>query len=187
MFTALSLAQSVALLNEKKVIAYPTEAVFGLGCCPQSEDALQALVSLKHRDSSKGFILIASTIEQVLPFIDLRTIALSQWEKIQATWPGPYTWVFPATAKVLPLIKGQFPTVAVRVTAHGKAKALCEAFGGAIVSTSANVSRMEPFREGSEVFSYFGNKIAGVLEGEVGGALNPTTIQDALTGEVYRK
>ncbi|MBN9289266.1 MAG: hypothetical protein BGO43_12995 [Gammaproteobacteria bacterium 39-13] len=185
-FYPLSLEQSVAYLQQQKVIAYPTEAIFGLGCCPLSLSAIEALISLKQRDSAKGFILIASDIQQVLPYIDCNKISLTQWEKIQTSWPGPYTWVFPATTKVLPLIKGQHSSVAVRVTAHPEAKALCETFGGAIVSTSANVASSTPFRKGQDVFNYFGDKIAGVLAGEVGGVLNPTTIQDALTGEVYR-
>lgn len=186
-FYPLSLTQSVAYLRQEKVIAYPTEAVFGLGCCPQSEKALDALVNVKQRDKAKGFILIASRITQILPYIDLQKVPSTQWEKIQSTWPGPYTWVFPASTKVLPLIKGQYDSVAVRVSAHRQARLLCEAFEGALVSTSANVTSCEPFRRAEEVFSYFKESIAGVLEGELGGALNPTMIQDALTGEVYRR
>jgi L-threonylcarbamoyladenylate synthase len=181
-----SIKEGIAFLRQGKIVAYPTEAVFGLGCDPLHTTALEALLLLKQRASNKGLILIASALEQLLPFIDLTHVSNTQWQKIQATWPGPFTWVFPATAAVLPLVKGDYPTVAVRVTAHPVARALCEEFGGALISTSANIASQEPLVDAGRVIELFGNSIDGVIEGKVGGANKPTTIQDACTGQVYR-
>lgn len=186
MHSAISIEQGVAYLQQGKVIAYPTEAVFGLGCDPANASALQQILDLKQRPWHKGLILIASAVEQLLPFLDLTSIPTTRWETILASWPGPYTWVFPASAEVLPLVKGQFASIAVRVTAHPIASALCHQFGRPIISTSANLAEQAPCKTTIEVFQQFDRKIVGVVAGEVGTALQPTTIQDALTGKIYR-
>lgn len=183
---SLSLAQGIKYLQQGKIIAYPTEAVYGLGCLPEDPLVLDALLRLKQRDPHKGLILIAHTLEFILPYIDLSNIAIERWERIKRSWPGPHTWVFPATDRVLPQIRGQYETVAVRITAHPVASALAHGLQGALVSTSANLSTQGPCRSESEVWQQFEGKIAGVVKGELGSNLNPTTIQDALTGIIYR-
>ncbi len=178
--------EGAAYLKQGQIIAYPTEAVFGLGCCPFNESALSDLVALKARSPQKGMILIASSLRQILPFIDLSKVPEENLQKIILTWPGPYTWVFPVSNQVSSLIKGKFETVAVRVTAHPIAKALCEAFGGALVSTSANISAQEPVKTAQEASDLFQDMIAGIVQGEVGDSLKPTTITDAITWQIYR-
>lgn len=82
------------------VIAYPTEAVYGLGCDPLERDAAARILAIKERDAAKGFILIAAHMEQLLPFLaPLDKIA---HEKLQASWPGPVTWVVPAAHDIPP-------------------------------------------------------------------------------------
>jgi len=182
----LTIDQAVLKLKNGEIIAYPTEAVFGLGCDPHNIQALQALISLKGRTWHKGFILIASTVEQVLPYLDLRHLPAGKWEKIKAMWPGPYTWVFPTTNAVLPLIQGDKKSVAVRVTAHPVAKALCDAFNDVLVSTSANSAGAPPLKSAVEVKAWAAKKIGGIVSGEIGNALRPTAIYDALTDRIYR-
>ena len=65
-----SLANVLNALKNEKVVAYPTEAVFGLGCDPDSELAVHALLDLKQRQWEKGLILIAANYEQLLPYVD---------------------------------------------------------------------------------------------------------------------
>jgi len=65
-----TLNDTIAVLNEERVIAYPTEAVFGVGCDPDSETAVMRLLELKQRPMEKGLILIAASFEQLLPYID---------------------------------------------------------------------------------------------------------------------
>jgi len=83
-------------LNQQQVIAYPTEAVFGLGCDPDSEQAVEALLALKRRPREKGLILIADNYQQLLPYIDDSQLSEQRLEEILACWPGPVTWVMPA-------------------------------------------------------------------------------------------
>lgn len=65
-----AIAAAIDVLNEERVIAYPTEAVFGVGCDPDSETAVMRLLELKQRPVDKGLILIAANYEQLKPYID---------------------------------------------------------------------------------------------------------------------
>ncbi len=180
------IAHAVAVLNNKEVIAYPTEAVFGVGCDPDSEIAVQRLLELKQRPVEKGLILIAASFKQLKPYIDDSTLNESQREAVFASWPGPVTFVFPARATTPRWLTGRFNTLAVRVTDHPLVVALCEAYGKPLVSTSANLTGLPPCRTTQEVRAQFGDDFP-VVEGETGGRKNPSEIRDALSGERFRQ
>ncbi|MDX7989095.1 L-threonylcarbamoyladenylate synthase type 1 TsaC [Xenorhabdus sp. 12] len=173
-------------LTEEKVIAYPTEAVFGLGCDPDSENAVQELLALKNRSWEKGLILIADNYERLCSYIDDAQLTDTQKKTIFSFWPGPVTWVIPAKKTTPKWLTGKFSTLAVRVTDHPLVRELCSLYGKPLVSTSANLSGLEPCRNIEEVRKQFGVRIP-ILEGEVGGRLNPSEIRDALTGKLYRQ
>lgn len=174
--------RAAQLLHAGAVIAYPTEAVWGLGCDPHNHEALKDLLALKVRPPEKGFILIAASIDQLAGILD--RLSPDDRAKVTATWPGPVTWVLPHFGTVSPLISGGRDTVAVRLTAHPLAAALCEAFGGPIVSTSANPACHPPAKTRLRVAQYFG-AVLPALNGALGGLQRPTTIR-TLTGEVVR-
>jgi len=166
------------------VVAYPTEAIFGLGCDPQNKAALQQILVLKKRESGMGVILIGSTIEQ---FSDLLAgLNEVQLEQLKASWPGPNTWIVPHNGKVPEWISGGRDTVALRVTNHPVATALCEAFGGAIVSTSANPHGEPAARTSGEVAAYFPKGLAEIVIGQVDQSANASTIRNLITGETIR-
>ncbi len=178
------LRQAVHALQVGGIIAYPTEAVYGLGCDPWNEAAMRRLLALKRRPIEMGVILIAARFEQLesfIAFLDEATLA-----KLQTTWPGPVTWVVPAKKETPTWLRGAHDTIAVRVTAHPIAAALCEAAQSALVSTSANRTGEPPARNADEVRGIFGDEIDYILLGEVGGLEKPTEIRDARTGEVIR-
>ena len=106
--------------------------------------------------------------------------------KVLATWPGPVTWLFPVTPKTPDWIRGEHATVAVRVTAHPIARALCSNFGRPIVSTSANTAGQIPARDADSVSKMFTTGVEVIVQGEVGGLLQPTEIRDAMTGKILR-
>jgi L-threonylcarbamoyladenylate synthase len=176
---------AVRILQRGGVIAYPTEAVYGLGCDPNNHQAVERLLAIKQRSRDKGLILIAADFQQLAPF--LAEIDISLKEKILATWPGPVTWLWPAKPAVSGLLRGKHDTLAVRVTAHPLATALCRGFGGPLVSTSANLSGKPPTRTADEARSQLGDQLDYVLVGEVGGLSRPSQIRDALTGEILRE
>jgi len=178
------LAQAARTIHGGGVIAYPTEAVFGLGCDPLNPDAVQNLLTLKQRPMNKGLILIAADIAQLTPFIaPLTPEAKTQ---LAHTWPGPHTWLLPARANTPRWIRGQHDTIAVRVTAHPVAAALCRAAGHALVSTSANPAGKTPAIDTLRVRRYFPNALDDILHGALGTETGPTPIRDLATKKLIR-
>ncbi|MGA9854858.1 MAG: Sua5/YciO/YrdC/YwlC family protein [Gammaproteobacteria bacterium] len=165
------------------VIAYPTEAVFGLGCDPLNATAVAKLLAIKQRDGAKGFILIAADITQLEPYIDVSDKLRDQ---LLETWPGPITWVVPAALGVPDWLTGGRATLAVRITAHPVAQALCQATGLALTSTSANLSSHPPLRSSLAVRRLLRNKLDYIVPGNVGSHRRPTEIRDALSGKILR-
>lgn len=184
MATAINTA--VKALNNKQVIAYPTEAVFGLGCDPLNEEAVQNLLEIKARPIEKGLILIAADLHQLTKFVDLEKLTSEQLAKIKATWPGPVTWVMPAKPSVPKWLTGQFDSIAVRVSDHPTVIELCNAFGRPITSTSANLTGLDPCITAEEVTLQLGHLLGYIVEESVGKLAEPTTIRDAITGITYR-
>lgn len=178
------LRAAVSLLQSGGVIAYPTEGVWGLGCDPFNEAAVRRLLDLKQRPESKGLIIIAASLAQIERW--LTALDDGQRAACAATWPGPYTWVVPAAAAPA-WLRGQHDSIAVRVTAHPGVQALCNAFGGALVSTSANISGHPPARDVLELKQQFGDGLDYILQGQLGGDGKPSEIRDARTGIVLRK
>ncbi|WP_211923853.1 L-threonylcarbamoyladenylate synthase [Coxiella endosymbiont of Amblyomma nuttalli] len=180
-----SINDAVTVLRRGGVIAYPTEAVYGLGCDPFNYNAVTQLLALKKRSFEKGFILIASTWQQLVPLT--QPISYKALTRVFHSWPGPFTWVFPASFKAPSWIQRKHHhTIAIRVTDHPIAKLLCHQFGRPIVSTSANQEGEHPIRNVRMLCMIFGNQIDRILEGPIGPSRRPTEIRDAITGEVLR-
>ena len=180
----LRLSAALSALRSEGVVACPTEAVWGLSCDPDSEAAVSRLLALKQRPVEKGLILVAAS-ESQLAFL-LADLDPAQRATLSASWPGPNTWLVPHHGRVQPWVHGRFPSVAVRVSRHPVVKALCEAWGGPLVSTSANPAGAQPPRAGFQVARYFGGSLDGMLPGEVGGASGPSQIRDLVTGALVR-
>ena len=175
---------AVQYLKQGKVIAHPTEAVFGLACDPENIDAVSRILQIKHRALNKGFILIGASWEQIEPLVTcIRPDLLTQ---VFETWPGPTTWLFPASESVPFWVRGEHHSVAVRVTSHPIAKALCEEFGGPLISTSCNKSGDPPARDVRTIQLTLNDTVDYVIDGTLGGRMRPTEIRDVLTGEVIR-
>ena len=166
------------------MIAYPTEAVYGLGCDPHDEHAVRNILGLKSRPAEAGLILIADDFGRFERFVD--EVTDEQRERALATWPGPVTWLFPRAADVPDWLSGSHSTIALRVTRHPVCRALCEGFGAAIVSTSANPRSAEPARSAARVTEYFGGALCGVVEGDLGSDPRPSEIRDLASGRVIR-
>lgn len=176
--------EAAAVLRQGGVLAYPTEAVWGLGCDPFNGRAVQRLLLLKKRDPSKGVILIASSIDQLKPW--LTGLSAEKMAVLEQSWPGPNTWLVQDNGYTPELIRGKHAKVALRVTNHPWVVALCEAFGGPLVSTSANTAGEPPLMTFDAVSSAFGEDVDAVLNGPLGGLERPSRICDLETGEVLR-
>ncbi len=166
------------------VVAYPTEAVYGLGCDPWNGEATRRILEMKQRSEAKGLILIAASFEQLNPFV--ASLEADRMALILATWPGPYTWLLPVRPETPAWLKGQHATLAVRVTAHPLAAALCRAAGRALVSTSANRATRHPARTALEVQLRLGGAADYLLSGPCGGRAQCSSIRDGRTGRLLR-
>lgn len=179
-----SIESGARIIAEGGVIAYPTEACFGIGCDPKNEDAIRRILQIKNRPSGMGLILIADCFDRLIPYVDITNESIL--EEPLASWPGPYTWIFPANTGVAPVLSAKDEKIAVRVTAHPIAAALCEQVEMAIVSTSANRHGMSPTRSYAETVDILGADLDCVVQGDIGDQLKPTWIRDAVTGETIR-
>lgn len=177
------LALAAKALVQGQVLAYPTEAVWGLGCLPQNRHAVARILALKKRSADKGLILVSGDIRHFQPL--LNGLDAPQLHALLATWPGPYTWLVPHQQKVPSIITGSHDYVAIRVSAHPVIRALTAAVGGPIVSTSANPQGLAPARTSWRARAYFGREVA-YAPGHIGASAKPTEIRNALTGHVIR-
>lgn len=184
MIAPLVLRRTLRALDRGGVIAYPTEAVWGLGCDPENRDACERLLALKGRNPNKGLILIAANFEQ----LDEWLVPLDERleERARRSWPGPSTWIWPAEDWVPQWLTGGRDRIAVRVTAHPVARALCEAFGGPLVSTSANRSGRRPALTATQVRRWLGREVDAIVPGDLGGSTRPSTIRDLVSGLTIR-
>lgn len=173
-------------LQQGGVIAYPTEAVYGLGCDPDNEAAVMALLAIKQRPVEKGLILVAANYSQLLRYVDDKAIPPEKRYQIFSSWPGHISWVLPANKTTPKWITGQFDSIAVRVSAHPVVHQLCRAYGKPLVSTSANLSGQPAITDKAELEQRLGDKLAAIMPGPLGGATQPSQIFDALSGNIVR-
>ncbi len=184
---SLTAAEAAAVIRRGGVIAYPTEAVWGLGCDPRNETATRRLLSIKQRPLEKGLILVASHQDQLNGFMDLGSLARERLEKVLSSWPGPHTWILPAGYGAPAWITGARSSIALRVSAHPTVVALCDACGQALVSTSANRAGEPASHQRESLDPTLLQELDGMVEGETGGLKRPTLIRDAATGAAVRE
>ena len=176
--------QAVHCLLSGQIIAYPTEAVYGLGCDPYHTPALERLLQIKERDQAQGLILIGSTFKQFGDFI--RPLEPPVYKKVMRHWPGPITWLLPASANCPTLLRGDHDTIAVRLSAHSLCQALCQTCQMPLVSTSANKHGQAPARTALEVQQQLGKQIDFILDGPTSGNTQASEIWDARTNQRLR-
>jgi len=169
-----------------EVFAYPTEAVFGLGCDPQNKKAVYTILSMKSRAVEKGMILIASDFAQIKPYVLFDKLPLSSKQTILASWPGPVTWLLPKSPHTPLWISGNSDMVAVRISAHPLVQEICNHIDKPIVSTSANPAGQPAALSEQQVRAYFGDQLH-IVEGELGSQRSPSKIFNSLTMEAIRE
>lgn len=160
------------LLNDG-VICYPTEAVWGIGCHPNSSKAFEKILRIKNRPDDKGVILIASTLAQLIPYIDIDTNTKQQ---LAAIWPGFITCLLPKSPSCPSYLSGKYDNLAVRLTTHPTVTELCQAINSPLVSTSANISGEAAIKDLNEAKRLFGTQIDYYVDAPLGGEAKPSRI-----------
>lgn len=176
--------EAVRRLEDGGVIAYPTETVYGLGCDPFNAAAVLRLLALKQRNIRHGVILIAADIGQLEPL--LQPLAPAVRRRVARPATPPVTWVLPCLPDTPPWLTGEHATLAVRVTSHPVAAALCAHWGGPLVSTSANLHGHPPATGPLAVRRAFGDQLDYILHGEGPVTNVPSSVRDGLTGNILR-
>jgi L-threonylcarbamoyladenylate synthase len=160
------LAVALAALRSKKLVAYPTETYYALGCDARIEDAARAVVTLKGRPGGNPLPLIlpdASWLGQVAREVPRLASRLAA-----RYWPGPLTLVLPAAPWIPPAVHAGTGTVGLRVSPHRVATRLARELGAPLCATSANPSGAPPVRDPAAVRRYFPDLVvvdAGVTPG----------------------
>lgn len=180
--------QAQALLDAFEsgaVFAYPTEAVYGLGCDPDNQAAVLKILHIKQRPVEKGMILVADSYERVRPFINENALAPDVKQQIIASWPGHNTWLMPKSQRTADWVSGDSDKVAIRVSEHPLIAKICQVVGKPIISTSANPAGEDPAVSQQQVQEYFGHELM-IVAGQLGGAERPSVIRDGISGKVIR-
>lgn len=178
------LKKAAAAVYEGSVIAYPTEGVFGIGCDPMNPDAVSRILTIKKRPVHKGLILIASDLDIFRPF--LADLTSEQEQRLVDSWPGATTWVVPHNGTLPSWVTGNRDTVAIRVTCHPIAHALCRELKMPLVSTSANRSGKEALETQLKVRCQLGNEVDYILPGRVLTPGKTSQIRDLISNVQYR-
>jgi L-threonylcarbamoyladenylate synthase len=176
------IAKAVDAIRAGQIVAYPTETVYGFGVDPMNDSAMNLLYEVKGRDLDKKVLLIVSSYPQLNDYVD--RISESGQKLIRAFWPGPLSLLFTPKTEIPKSLLGNTGKICIRQTSHPVATALCELFGGAIVSTSANASGMAPARSVRDI------QIPGIAVCIDGGELEtsvPSTIYDIANESVIRE
>lgn len=183
MLAEFPLRQAALCIGQGGVVAYPTEAVYGLGCDPLNAEAVARLLAIKQRPVHKGLILLGADLQQLLPFMRLPDQSLAQLQH----WPLGTTYLVPASTLVPEWIRGDHSKVAVRVSHHPLATRLARLAGTPLVSTSANLSGRPSLRNPFQVGRQLGPLLDYIVTGQCDITDRPSTIIDLESGATVRQ
>lgn len=173
--------RAASMLREGKIAAIPTDTLYGLAADPFDPMAVARLFTIKNREVDRAIPLIggsAAQVERALgdPGALARTLA-------HRFWPGPLTLVVRAPATLTPDVSGGSGTVGVRVPAHDVARALCDAAGGLLTATSANISGQPATADPDVVASELGARLDLLVDAGRTPGGPPSTIVDVTGAE----
>ena len=158
-----SIEKATYWLNQNKVIAIPTETVYGLAANIFDEEAIQSIYKIKGRPSNNPLIVHIAKID------DLALVAKNVSPKIYALakmfWPGPLTLILEKNKNISNLITSNQQTVAVRMPNHAMALEIINKLGCPIVAPSANPYMAVSPTSAKHVRNYFNHQLPIVIDG----------------------
>ena len=167
------------------IIAYPTDTIWGFGCHPMLASSVIKILNIKQRPVGKGLILLASQMEYCLPYID-PGLSAEQIDLIKQETSHPVTWLLPAAKNCPVWLRGDFSTVAVRISSHPFIEAICDEMHSPIVSTSANRHRRSTIRNALQARRQFGEELDYIVTGFSTGTSRASEIKSLVTGNTIR-
>lgn len=177
-----ALAEAVKALKGGKVIVYPTETSYGIGCDAENKKAVKKIHAIKKEPVNKQLIILVPSISFAKKITKLSTADELLAKKFM---PGALTLVVQAKDKKIKKIFGN--TVAFRISSNRFAFALTKKFGGAIVSTSANIHGQKPVFSAKKAIKSFGEKVDLIMDTGNLPKRAPSTIYDSKNKKILRK
>jgi tRNA threonylcarbamoyl adenosine modification protein (Sua5/YciO/YrdC/YwlC family) len=165
--------RAVAALNDGELIAYPTDTVYGLGCDLLNKAALDRLYQIKHMPRTQPLALICVDLSDIARYVIVDNAA---YRLLRRLLPGPYTFILPATREVPKTIAPKRTQVGIRVPDHAVPRAIAQALGRPLLSTTAGPHGGEPLQWPEQIATEF-PELSLVLDGGPCGLL-PTTVID---------
>lgn len=167
------IARAVAALEAGEIIAYPTDTVYGLGCDLSNKAAVEKLYQLKRMPKTQPLALVCVDLSDIS-----RYVLVDNWayRMLKRLLPGPYTFILPATREVPKIIAPKRSQVGIRVPDHAVPRAIAQALGRPLISTTAAQFGSDPIQWPEEIAEAF-PQLSLVLDGGPGGVV-PTTVLD---------
>jgi L-threonylcarbamoyladenylate synthase len=172
-------------IKKGAVFAYPTDTIWGLGCHPQNELAINRILQIKNRSESKGMILLSSHINYCAPYID-ETYFQQHYEQISSAEKYPTTWLVPASAYCPSWLTGDHDSVALRLTQRPHIKTLCDILAQPLISTSANYSGHSPARNAFQIHRNFASQVDFIIHSSIKSTQKASRIIDMKSGKIIR-
>ncbi len=157
------IAQVVDRLRQGAVICYPTDTVYGIGCDIYNQKAVKRIFQIKKRPKHKPFSFMCSSLKDVSTYCHVSNLA---YRVLRKHLPGPYTFILPAMKIVPKIMITKQKTVGLRVPDNAICRALVEALGNPILTTSAQIDAEDDYpREAFQVEEMLGKQVDLVIDG----------------------
>ena len=163
-----TIQKAASLLREGKLVAFPTETVYGLGADATNDQAVRSIFEAKGRPSNNPLIIHVHSIEQLFDCVDISRCTektISHLELLGPLWPGPFSVVVPKSPNISDLVSGGGSSIAIRIPNHPVALALLEYCQRPIAAPSANPSMYVSPTTAQHVQSGLGESVSLVLDG----------------------
>lgn len=162
--------KAAATLAEGKLVAFPTETVYGLGADARNGSAVARIYAAKGRPSNNPLIVHVATIEEFYRYADIEAAwnpkVVKEWlHKLTPLWPGPLSVILPRGKEIAENVSAGGPSVALRIPRHPVALELLRAFKGPVAAPSANPSMYVSPTTAQHVRDSLGDKVDFILDG----------------------
>jgi L-threonylcarbamoyladenylate synthase len=175
----------VDYLGSGKVIIYPTETVYGIGCDAFNETGVSRIFEIKQRPENKPLILLVRDVN-MLKEIVAKIPPVAQ-QLINAFWPGPLTLIFKAKPGIGKLLTGGTGRIGVRQSPHPLVASIFQIYGHPLVSTSANISNGAPAAAVKNIPTFITDKVDLIIDAGIISSTPSTVIDVTDSGIVYRR
>jgi len=182
---SLDIASSIEWLSCGKILAHPTEGVWGLGCNALNKNSFTKIYNLKKRTQNKSFILLIPSIDSFKKY--LKTLSIEDTVFLKKIWPGHTTILIEYNENLPSHLHNDSGKIALRVSNHLPTKQLIEGFDGFMISTSANISGQKNLLNPKQIMDTFDDTDLAYYDALLGNNKKPSTIIDLESKKVIRE